>query len=93
MYKNYCGNIANGNKHVGVYNLRDEVRYRSWSVTLNILFCGGGFQNVAYGSTKAVGSTWSTVTTNSLLVVSSKLVITLTKLLLWLSHVGWVITN
>ena len=34
---------------------------------------------------------WSTVT--SLLVVSSKLVITLTKLLLWLSHVGWVITN
>ena len=26
-------------------------------------------------------------------VVSSKLVITLTKLLLWLSHVGWVITN
>ena len=44
-------------------------------------------------TTKAVGSTWSTVTTNSLLVVSSKLVITLTKLLLWLSHVGWVITN
>ena len=28
-----------------------------------------------------------------LLVVSSKLVITLTKFLLWLSHVGWVITN
>ena len=38
-----------------------------------------------------MGSTWSTVT--SLLVVSSKLVITLTKLLLWLSHVGLVITN
>ena len=38
-----------------------------------------------------MGSTWATVT--SLLVVSSKLVITLTKLLLWLSHVGWVITN
>ena len=38
-----------------------------------------------------MGSTWSTVT--SLLVVSSKLVIALTKLLLWLSHVGWVITN
>ena len=61
------------NKHVGVYNLRDEVRCRSWSVTLNILFCLGGFQNVAYGSTKAVRSTWLIVT--SLLMVSSKLVI------------------
>ena len=45
----------------------------SWGVILNILFHWGGFQNVAYGSTKAVGSTWLTVT--SLLVVSSKLVI------------------
>ena len=37
MYKNYCGNIAN-EIHVGVYNFRDEVRCRSWSVTLNICF-------------------------------------------------------
>ena len=73
MRKNYRGNIANEKKHVAVYNLCDEVRCRSWGVILNILFRWGGFQNVAYGSTKAVGSTWLTVT--SLLVVSSKLVI------------------
>ena len=28
------------NKHVGVYNLCDEVRCRSWIVSLNILFVG-----------------------------------------------------
>ena len=60
------------NKHVGVYNLCDEVRCRSWSVILNMLFCWGGFQGIAYWSTKA-GSTWLPIT--SLLVVSSKPVI------------------
>ena len=72
MCRNYRGNIGN-EINVGVYNLCDEVRCRSWSVILNILFCWGGFQEIAYWSTKAVGSTWLTVT--SLLVISSKLAI------------------
>ena len=52
MRRNYRGNIAKRNKHVGVYNLGDEVRCRSWSVSLNILFCWGGFRDIAYWSTK-----------------------------------------
>ena len=35
MCRNYRGNIANEKKHAGVYNLCDEVRCRSWSVSLN----------------------------------------------------------
>ena len=66
MYKNYRGNIANEVNMLGCITF--ATRY-----ILNILFCRGGLQNVAYGSTKAVGSTWLTVT--SLLMVSSKLVI------------------
>ena len=56
MRTNYRVNIAN-EINVGVYNLCDKVRCRSWSVILNILFCWGGFQGIAYWSTKAVGST------------------------------------
>ena len=74
MRKNYRGNIANGTNMLGCINF--ATRYGvvgNWSVILNILFCWGGFQYIAYWSTKAVGSTWLTAT--SLLVVSSKLVI------------------
>ena len=73
MRKNNRGNIANEINMLGCITFATRYGVVVGVSFLNILFCWGGFQNVAYGSTKAVGSTWLTVT--SLLVVSSKLVI------------------
>ena len=87
MCRNYRGNIANEINMLGCITFATRygvvVRVQSKHIV-----CCGEFQDIAYWSTKGqtVGSTWLTVT--SLLVVS-----TLTRLLLWLSHVGWVVVN
>ena len=72
MRRNYRGNLANE------INMFGCITFATWcgvvvGVSLNIWFCWGGFHDIAYWSTKAVGGTWLTVT--SLLVVSGKPVI------------------
>ena len=52
MRRNYRRNTANEINTLGVYNFCDEVRGRSWSVGLNMMLCWGGFQDIAYWSTK-----------------------------------------
>ena len=73
MRRNYRGNIANEINMSRCITFATRYGIVVGSVILNILFCWGGFQDIAYWSTKAVGSTWLTVT--SLLVVSNKPVI------------------